>query len=465
MENRELAIVILAAGQGKRMKSDLPKVLHEICGSPLVGYVLRASRELDPGEIAIVVGNGAEEVRSATGGGVRYALQEEQKGTGHAVMAALEGMDKEFTEVLVLPGDAPLIMAETLRRLIEARREGDAVASLLSATVPEPEGYGRIIRNEEGTVKAIVEEVDATEEQRAITEVNSCTYVFDREALEGGLELLGTDNAQGEYYLTDVIGRFTDEGRSVAAVRGAAEEVFGVNDRAQLAQTAALMRRRINESLMAMGITMVDPSVTYVDHGVTVGAQTVIMPMVYLTGQTAVGEGCTIGPCTSINDSTVDDGADVRFSVVDGCSIGKGADVGPFSRLRPGTVLEEGSKAGSFVEMKKTKVGRGSKVPHLSYIGDTTIGERANVGAGSITCNYDGENKYPTVIGDRAFIGSDTMMVAPVNIGDDATTGAGSVITEDVPSGSLGIERTAQKNVSGWKGRKKEKKGKKAGEE
>lgn len=448
-------MVILAAGLGKRMKSDLPKVLHEICGAPLVGYVLEAARELDPGEMTLVVGNGAEEVKAAIGDGCRYALQEEQKGTGHAVIVALEGMDAHFTEVLVLPGDAPLITAETLERLVSERRSGGAAATLLCAELEDPTGYGRIIRNSDGTVQSIVEEGDATDEQRAVREVNSCTYVFDRAALEAGLELLTTDNVQGEYYLTDVIGEFARSDRVVAAVRGQAEEVTGVNDRSQLAETAAIMRRRINMALMAEGVTIVDPETTYIDHGVTVGSQTTVRPMTFLTGSTAIGEGCAIGPCTSINDSSVGDRADITFSVVDGCRISAEANVGPFSRLRPGTVLEEKSKAGSFVEMKKTTVGRGSKVPHLSYIGDTTIGEDSNVGAGSITCNYDGENKYPTVIGDRAFIGSDTMMVAPVKIGDDATTGAGSVISEDVPDGNLGIERTEQKNVPDWKCRKK----------
>jgi len=449
--NESLAVVILAAGLGKRMKSGLPKVLHEICGLPLIGYVLEASRELKAGETTVVVGNGADEVRAAAGEGPRFALQEEQKGTGHAVMVALEEMGPSFTEVLVLPGDAPLVRTETLGMLIEARRRG-AVASLLSAELDEPAGYGRIIRGADGNVRAIVEEADATEEQRAITEVNSCTYVFDRTALEEGLKRLGNDNAQGEYYLTDVISAFAEKGLPVAAVGGGAEEVSGVNDRIQLAATAAAMRKRINDSLMERGVTLVDPAATYVDYGVRVGAGTVLMPMVFLSGDTRIGEACAVGPCTSIKDSTVDEGAQVRFSVLDGCSIGKEADVGPFSRLRPGTVLGEGSKAGSFVEMKETTVGRGSKVPHLSYVGDTTIGEQANVGAGSITCNYDGEKKHRTTIGDRAFIGSDTMLVAPVNVGNDASTGAGSVITEDVPDGSLAIERTRQKNVPGWKG-------------
>ncbi|MHB8895700.1 MAG: bifunctional UDP-N-acetylglucosamine diphosphorylase/glucosamine-1-phosphate N-acetyltransferase GlmU [Candidatus Geothermincolia bacterium] len=457
-QNKDLAVVVLAAGKGKRMKSDLPKVLHCICGAPLVGYVLEAVGQLHAGEVTVVVGNGSQEVIDAIGEGYRCVLQAEQNGTGHAVMVALEGMDPRFKEVLVLAGDAPLITARTLERLVEARRLGNAAASLLTADLDDPTGYGRIIRNSDGTVKAIVEEVDATDAQRAIREVNSCTYVFDRAALVAGLGFLTTENAQGEYYLTDVVEGFAEQERTVVAVKGEAHDAFGVNDRSQLAQACAIMRRRVNADLMAAGVTIVDPSNTYIDYGVEIGSGSTIMPVVFMTGKTTIGNGCSIGPCTSVNDSTVGDGTDIQFSVVDGCRISSGVSVGPFSRLRPGTVLEESSKAGSFVEMKNTTVGRGSKVPHLSYMGDARIGENSNVGAGSITCNYDGENKYPTEIGDGAFIGSDTMLVAPVRIGDDATTGAGSVISKDVPDGSLGIERTEQANVLDWKSRKKGKK-------
>jgi len=459
-DNKNLAVVILAAGKGKRMKSDLPKVLHEICGFPLVGYVLEVAGGLAAGEITVVVGKGSGEVMGAIGGGFRFVVQEEQKGTGHAVMVALEGMDPRFSEVLVLPGDAPLITTGTLRELVEARRRENAAASLLSAELDDPAGYGRIVRHPDGTVKSIVEEVDATDDIRAIREVNSCTYVFGREPLEKGLGLLTTDNAQGEYYLTDAVEGFTRGGRTVAAMIGNTEEVLGVNDRSQLALAGAIMRQRINAGLMADGVSITDPSNTYIDHGVEVGSGTAMMPMVLISGKTTIGKDCRIGPCTSIKDSAVGDGADIAFSVLDGCRISGGANVGPFSRLRPGTVLEPDSKAGSFVEMKNTTVGRGSKVPHLSYMGDATIGENSNVGAGSITCNYDGEKKYPTVIGDGAFIGSDTMMVAPVRIGDEATTGAGSVISKDVPDGNLAIERTEQKNLPEWKSRKKGKKGK-----
>ncbi|PKQ27997.1 MAG: bifunctional UDP-N-acetylglucosamine diphosphorylase/glucosamine-1-phosphate N-acetyltransferase GlmU [Candidatus Anoxymicrobium japonicum] len=454
-KNTRLAVVVLAAGKGKRMNSGVPKVLHEICGRPLIGYVLEATRALGAGEVVVVVGNGAEEVERVAGEGCRYARQAEQKGTGHAVMVALEEMDARFEEVLVLAGDAPFVTAETLQRLVEARRERQAAASVMTAELPDPGGYGRIVRTPDGEIKSIVEEADATGEERATSEVNSCTYVFDRATLEREARALTTDNAQGEYYLTDVIENFTALGQSVVAVRGAREEALGVNSRSQLAVAGRVMRARINDSLMAGGVELVDPCNTYIDYDIEIGRDTVVMPMVFMTGATTVGRGCHVGPCSSINDSIVGDGCDIQFSVVDGCELSTGATVGPFSRLRPGCELGQDSKAGSFVEMKKTTLGRRGKVPHLSYMGDAQIGEDANIGAGSVTCNYDGENKHPTTIGARAFIGSDTMLLAPVDIGDDAVTGAGSVISEDVPDGALGIERSRQKIISDYDRKKK----------
>jgi bifunctional UDP-N-acetylglucosamine pyrophosphorylase/glucosamine-1-phosphate N-acetyltransferase len=454
-DNSNLSVVVLAAGEGKRMKSALPKVLHKICGRSLVECVLDPVDILNPGEAVLVVGIGADEVAAAAGKGRRVALQPEQKGTGHAVMVALEEMDPRFTEVMVLAGDTPLITEATLSRLVAARRETGSAASLLTTELSDPSGYGRVLRSASSEVREIVEEADADDEQRAVNEVNTSIYVFDRAALAGGLAGLDTDNQQGEYYLTDVAKHFNSTGLSVIAVEAPADEVLGINDRAQLARAAGIMRGRINRELMAVGVAVVDPSSTYIDQGVEVGRETVIMPMVFLTGETKIGEGCSIGPCTSINDTSVAEGCNIQFSVIDGCEIASGVEVGPFSRLRPGTELGPGTRAGSFVEMKKTKLGRGSKVPHLSYMGDATIGEETNVGAGSITCNYDGESKYPTTIGDRAFIGSDTMMVAPVKIGDDAVTGAGSVISKDVPDGSLAIERVEQEIVKDYRSRKR----------
>lgn len=454
-DNSSLSVVVLAAGKGKRMKSATPKVLHELCGRPLISYVLDAVASLGAGEVAVVVGNGAGEVMEVAGKGCRFVRQDEQKGTGHAAMLACEEMDPRFDEVLVLPGDSPMVLGETLERLVSERRAASSAATLMTAEFSDPSGYGRVARDESCRVLRIVEDADATEEERAMKEVNACTYAFERKALVGGLATLTTDNAQGEYYLTGVVEHLASRDAGVIAVCVPCDQVLGVNDRTQLAGASALMRARINRRLMAAGVTLADPSTAFIDFGVEIGEDTVIMPQVFITGGASIGKDCVIGPCTSINSSAVGDGCEIGFSVVDGCEIAPRVSVGPFARLRPGCLLEEGSRAGTFVEMKKTKVGRGSKVPHLSYMGDATIGEDSNVGAGSITCNYDGEEKHPTTIGDRAFVGSDTMLVAPVSIGDDATTGAGSVIYEDVPDGSLGVERSTQKIIKDFKKKKK----------
>lgn len=462
MNKGKLAVVVLAAGKGKRMSSDLPKVLHRICGRTLIGYVLDAVAPLGAGGVVLVVGHGSDAVRREVGEGVRYAEQAEQKGTGHAVMIALEELGPEYEEVVVLPGDSPLVTPETLASLIESRRAAGAAASLLCAELAHPAGYGRVLRGADGMVRRIVEEADAGEAERAVNEINVSTYAFERSALARELEALTTDNAQGEYYLTGVVESLVARGLGVAAVSAAPEEVLGVNDREQLAGVEAVMRSRINRGHMLAGVTITDPANTYVDHGVEVGRDTIIMPVVFITGASRVGRGCRIGPCTSINGSSVGDRSEIEFSWLDGCEVAEDVRVGPYSRLRPGCRIGPSACVGSFVEMKNTLVGRGSKVPHLSYMGDAEIGEEVNVGAGSITCNYDGESKHRTVIGDGAFLGSDTMLIAPVSVGEGAVTGAGSSIYEDVPDGSLGIERSEQKNVSGWKAKKAEGKGKRA---
>ncbi len=456
--NDRLAVVILAAGLGKRMKSELPKVLHRACGRALIDYVLDEVGGLQARQVVVVVGHGAGEVREAVGDRALCVEQSPQNGTGHAVTVAVEALDPAVEEVMVLPGDSPLVMRGTLLEMLDARRGAGSAAALLTARLEDPAGYGRVIRGPAGGVARIVEEADASAEERDVNEVNACMYAFERGPLEAGLALLTTDNAQGEYYLTEVVKRLVSRGLAVAAVPAPAEEVLGVNDREQLAAAAAVLRSRINGELMAAGVTIVDPERTYLDHGTEVGRDTVVMPLVFATGKVSIGTGCTVGPCSSINDSVIGDGCEVCYSWLDGCEVEAGATIGPYSRLRPGTRIGPGAKVGSFVEIKNTAVGRGSKVPHLSYIGDADIGEDVNVGAGSITCNYDGESKYRTVIGDRAFIGSDTMLIAPVEVGEDATTGAGSAISEDVPDGALGIERCPQSNVPGWRRRKKDKK-------
>lgn len=457
-DNSKVAAIVLAAGKGKRMKSDIPKVLHEVCGRPIIWYVLDEVKRLEPGEVLLVVGHGADDV-SEEAPGVRCVTQSEQNGTGHAVMAAMEELGSEFDEIMVLPGDSPLVRSSTLESLLEARRKDGVGASVLTVEMDDPTGYGRIVRDDRGMVKRIVEEADASEDERGVTEVNASTYAFNRSLLESALSNLTDDNAQGEYYLTDIVEAMVSGGEGVIPVHGLAEEALGVNDRRQLAVVGEAIRRRINEALMMSGVTIVDPKNAYIDYGVEVGRDTVIMPMAFITGATKIGQGCMIGPCSAINESAIGDRCVVECSWLDGCEISGEVNVGPFSRLRPGCKIGAGSKVGSFVEMKKTVVGTGSKIPHLSYMGDAVIGDGVNVGAGSITCNYDGEEKHSTEIDDGAFLGSDTMLIAPVRIGKDAATGAGSSINQDVPDGNLGIERHLQKNIPDWRERKKSRRG------
>jgi len=439
--NSRTAVVVLAAGKGKRMRSDYPKVLHRVCGRPLVGYVLGEVRRLDAGDVVLVVGRGAEQVTSEVGGEARPVEQEEQLGTGHAVMVALDEIGRDYDEILVLPGDSPLIRAETLQAVLDARRDLGAAAAVLTVEMGDPSGYGRVVRDPEGRVAAVVEDADADDQQRRIREVNACTYAFDRALLEESIESLDTENAQGEYYLTALVEDLVSDGYGVVPVEGPEEEAMGVNDHAQLARAEAVMRRRINHQIMSIGVNMVDPERTYIDHGVSVGAGTVVMPFVFMHGETRIGAGSRIGPFSVIRDSVVGEGCVVESSWLEGSNLASGVTVGPCSRLRPGCSIGAGAKVGSL---------------HLSYMGDVEIGEDVNVGAGSITCNYDGKEKHRTVIRDRSFIGSDTMLVAPVTVGEGSITGAGSAIYEDVPDGSLGIERNEQKNIPGWSDRKED---------
>jgi bifunctional UDP-N-acetylglucosamine pyrophosphorylase / glucosamine-1-phosphate N-acetyltransferase len=450
-----LAVVVLAAGKGKRMKSTVPKVLNELCGRPLISHVLEAVAPLG-GRVMVVVAPDSDDVRSIAGD-VLFAEQAEPLGTGHAVMVALESLDAGFDRILVLPGDTPLIMTDTLASLIGALEGSDASASMLTMEMEDPTGYGRVICDG-GKVRRIVEDCDATAQERAITEVNACTYAFERASLEQALKDLNTDNAQGEYYLTGVVESLVNHGHRVAAVKCDPEEVLGINDHVQLAGVRAIMQARINAALMRAGVTMVGPDTIYADCTVKVGRDSVIMPSTILEGEVTIGEGCVVGPFTRVKDSKIGDGSTVEFSWIVESEVAQDVTIGPYAKLRPGTRVERGAKIGSFVELKNTTVGEGSKVPHLSYIGDATIGEGANVGAGTITCNYDGAEKHRTEIGDGAFIGSDTMLIAPVRVGKDAVTGAGSSIYEDVPDGSLGRERSEQKNVPGYGAKTKKKK-------
>ncbi|MBM3696351.1 MAG: UDP-N-acetylglucosamine diphosphorylase/glucosamine-1-phosphate N-acetyltransferase [Actinobacteria bacterium] len=450
-----LRAIVLAAGRGTRMKSDRPKVLFCVAGRPLLSWVLDAVAGTAPDEVVVVVGHGAAEVRAALPEGVRAVLQEPQLGTGHAVATALAAMGEVGGgTVLVVPGDSPLLLPETLRALVEAR--GSAPAALLTTVMPDPTGYGRVLRDGEG-VAGIVEERDATPEQRALCEVAVSTYAFGGEALASALAGLSRGNDQGEYYLTDVVAALAASGEVCAVPVPDPAEVQGVNSLEQLAAVAAEVRRRLNSAWMRAGVEMVDPSRVYLDAAVTLEAGVRLYPGVHLEGGTTVAAGAEVGPDVFAVDSAIGPKARVWYSVLREAAVGEGAQVGPFASLRPGTRLEAGAKVGTFVETKATTVGRRSKVPHLSYLGDAVVGEDSNVGAGTITCNYDGREKHRTVIGDRVFIGSDTMLVAPVTVGDDAYTGAGSVITHDVAPGALAVERAPQREVPGYAARRPKK--------
>ncbi len=451
-----LAAVILAAGKGTRMKSDLPKVLHKVCGVPMVCHVLKAAREAGSDRIVLVAGFGGELVEQEIKGQAEVVFQHDQLGTAHALLQAAPALREFAGDILVLCGDTPLVSAGTLKRLVTAHRESDAWATVLTAAPGDPTGYGRVIRNGDGKVARIVEHKDAAPEDLAVGEINTGIYCFKSRGLFNALALLKAENVQGEYYLPDIIGQYAGEGKAVAAVPGADPvEIMGINDRAQLAEAQAAMRRRINRYFMLSGVTMVDPSTAYIDAGVTIGPDTVIYPNTIIQGETAVGRGCSIGPFTQLVSARLGDNVTVRQSVIEDSDIGGNCIIGPYSYVRPGCVLEGQVKVGDFVELKKVKIGYGTKVPHLSYVGDAVLGRNVNVGAGTITCNYDGEKKWTTIIDDNAFIGSNTNLVAPVRVGSGAVVGAGSTITKDVPDGALGVARDKQKNIPGWSGRKK----------
>jgi bifunctional UDP-N-acetylglucosamine pyrophosphorylase / glucosamine-1-phosphate N-acetyltransferase len=455
---RDLHIVILAAGKGTRMKSDVPKVLHSISGRPLLGYVLAAADRLDPASTTLVIGHQGDLIEQAYAGHplLRFVRQEPQLGTAHAVLQTEALLGEAAGTLLLLSGDVPLLTASTLEALVAAHREAGAAATVLTATVDRPYGYGRIIRvhNE---IARIVEERDASPAERQVREINSGVYAFDLQPLFPALKGIAAQNAQGEYYLPDLIGIYRKRRLPVATVQvDDPNEIRGINSRTELAEVGGLVRQKKNEELMAAGVTIVDPATTYVDPDVVVGADTVIHPNVYLEGQTEVGAACEIHSGVRIVDSTIGDRVTINnYTVITGSRVASEARVGPFAHIRPDSEVHEKAHIGNFVELKKTVLGAGSKASHLTYLGDATIGANVNVGAGTITCNYDGVRKHPTVIGDGAFIGSDSQLVAPVRIGEGAYVAAGSSIVEDVPPGSLGIARGRQSNIEGWVERKK----------
>ncbi|MGW3112104.1 bifunctional UDP-N-acetylglucosamine diphosphorylase/glucosamine-1-phosphate N-acetyltransferase GlmU [Streptomyces sp. NPDC001091] len=459
--NRPAAVVVLAAGEGTRMKSATPKVLHRICGRSLVGHVLAASRELDPAELVVVVGHAREQVAAHLAEidpQVRTAVQEQQNGTGHAVRMALEELGGTVDgTVVVVCGDTPLLTADTLARLTGTHRTDGNAVTVLTAEVPDATGYGRIVRDAaSGAVTAIVEHKDATDSQRAIREINSGVFAFDGALLAQALKQVRTDNSQGEEYLTDVLGILRAAGHRVgASVAGDHREIAGINNRVQLAEARRTLNDRLLTAAMLDGVTVVDPATTWVDVTVGFERDVVVHPGTQLTGATRIAEGAEVGPNSRLNDTTVGAGARVDNTVADGAAVGEGATVGPYAYLRPGTRLGVKAKIGTYVETKNASIGEGTKVPHLSYVGDATIGDFTNIGAASVFVNYDGESKHHTTVGSHCKTGSDNMFVAPVTVGDGAYTGAGSVITKDVPPGSLAVARGQQRNIEGWVARKR----------
>ncbi len=433
----DLAAVILAAGMGTRMRSGLHKILHPVAGDPIISHILDAVALAGVSKPLLVVGHLSEQVRQTLADSVGYVLQEPQLGTGHALQQAVAVLDPVPRRLLVLCGDTPLLTARTLSRMVAEL--GDAAVVLLSAHLPDPSGYGRVIRDERGLVKAIVEEADASARERAVTEINSGLYCFDGPWVAANLGNL-KKSPKGEYYLTDLIGMAVGQGREVRAVLADdPTEVMGVNDRRQLAEANGVMRERLCRLMMAEGVTIVDPATTYVGKDVSVGVDTVIHPGTHLRGRTTIGERCEVGPNAVVVDSTVGNDCTVFASVLEQSQVADRVSIGPFSHLRPGAKIDSGVRLGNYAEVKNSHLGEGVQMHHFSYMGDAEVGSGTNVGAGTITCNFDGKKKHRTKIGKRVFLGSDTMLRAPIEIGDGAVTGAGSVVTRDVPPGRTAV--------------------------
>jgi bifunctional UDP-N-acetylglucosamine pyrophosphorylase/glucosamine-1-phosphate N-acetyltransferase len=447
----KLKTLILAAGKGTRMKSEMPKVIHKVNGVPMISKIIDVLSKLNPEENILILGHKKEEVLKVVGENCDYVLQTEQLGTGHAVIQAKEKLQDYDGDVMVLCGDTPLLKESTLKSLYEYHKESNAVTTILTSIYENPFGYGRIVK-ENGLVKAIVEEKEASEEIKKIKEVNAGVYCFNSKELFKALDKINNNNEKGEYYLTDVIGIQVAEDKKVQSfVLEDNLEILGVNSKVELAQASKVLRERKNRELMEEGVILIDPENTYVEESVKIGKDTVLYPGVFLQGTTVIGENCELIGNTRIIDSTLGDNIRVESSVIEESVLEEGVTMGPFAHLRPKSHLKEKVHIGNFVEVKKSTLEKGVKAGHLTYLGDAQVGENTNIGAGTITCNYDGVNKFKTVIGKEVFIGSDTMLVAPVNIGEKALVGAGSVITKDVPNNSLAVSRSKQIIKTDWR--------------
>ncbi|CED99923.1 MULTISPECIES: bifunctional UDP-N-acetylglucosamine diphosphorylase/glucosamine-1-phosphate N-acetyltransferase GlmU [Bacillaceae] len=444
-------VIVLAAGQGTRMKSKLYKVLHPVCGKPMVRHVIDELKQIGADQIITVVGHGADEVKNELKDDSEFVLQEQQLGTAHAVMQARDLLQDKEGLTLVVCGDTPLLKADTIKAMIDYHINNHSKATILTAVAEDPTGYGRVIRNEQGYVEKIVEHKDASDEEKAVKEINAGTYCFDNASLFHALQKVTNNNAQNEYYLPDVIGILKDAGQTVTAfTTNDFTEIFGINDRVALAQAGKIMQQRINEKHMRNGVTIIDPEQTYIDATVVIGQDTVIYPGTMVKGNTVIGTDCIIGPNSEILNCDIGNRTSIRQSVTHDSKIGSDVQIGPFAHIRPQSLIHDEVRIGNFVEIKKTEFGRKSKASHLSYIGDANVGSNVNIGCGSITVNYDGVNKFKTIIKDGAFIGCNSNLVAPVEIGEGAYVAAGSTITDNVPGDSLSIARARQVNKENY---------------
>ena len=448
--------VILAAGMGTRMKSKMPKVLHTVCGKPLSKWVIDASKAAGADKVCAVVGHKAETVKEVLGDVCEFALQAEQKGTGHAVMQAIDVIKNSKGEVVILNGDTPLITAETINKAIEYHKNNDNQATVITAILDDATGYGRIVRDNDGSVLKIVEQKDASEEEKKINEVNSGMYVFDAQSLVYALDKITPNNAQGEYYLTDTLEILLSAGKKIGGYAiSDNDEIRGINDRVQLNEAEKIMQKRINEYHMRNGVTMRNPESVYIEDGVEIGNDTEICQNVTIKSGTKIGSDCVIGSGSMLDRAVIHDGVDVLSSVILESEVDEGTHVGPFAYIRPNCHVGKEVKVGDFVELKNSNIDDGTKISHLTYIGDSDVGKRVNFGCGTVTCNYDGKKKYRTTIGDDCFVGCNTNFVSPINVGDGVYIAAGSTITEDIPEKSLSIARARQVNKEGWKDKRK----------